>query len=42
MKWSPQILSNLFIDDLDEQGLIFWYEAIKEDIELAKKELKKK
>jgi hypothetical protein len=37
-KWSPSVIDNLYVDSLDYQGLIFWYEDVNEVI----KELKKK
>jgi hypothetical protein len=29
-KWSPFILSELFLDDFDSMGLEFWYNAVVE------------
>jgi hypothetical protein len=28
MKWDPSILKNLYIDDIDVDGLLFWYNVI--------------
>jgi len=28
--WSPKIIDNLYCDDIDHNGLIFWYENLKE------------
>lgn len=37
-KWSPGILGDLFFDDQDYKGLIFWYK----DVEEMNKQLKDK
>jgi len=26
--WSPQVIAGLFLDNLDEFGLIYWYDDI--------------
>ena len=28
--WPPKIIDNLYCDDIDYQGLIYWYENLKE------------
>lgn len=28
--WTPDVIDNLFFDDLDHHGLIFWYDDTKE------------
>ncbi|WBL22961.1 hypothetical protein [Zunongwangia sp. HRR-M8] len=28
--WTPKTVSNMFCDDLDHHGIIYWYELIKE------------
>ncbi len=28
--WGPAVISGLFLDNTDYEGLIFWYEAIIE------------
>lgn len=28
--WSPKIIDELYLDDLDHNGLLFWYNDIKE------------
>jgi len=37
-KWTPSIISNLYVDNIDFEGLFFWYE----DIEKVIKEMKNK
>ncbi|HXP52168.1 MAG TPA: hypothetical protein VN922_19585 [Bacteroidia bacterium] len=32
-KWPPENIGGFFIDDLDEFGIVFWYEDVKEIIE---------
>ena len=38
MKWAPDILGALFIDDRDYEGLQFWYNDIKEQSDKLKKD----
>ncbi len=28
MKWTPEILNKLYLDDFDSSGLFFWYNEI--------------
>jgi len=28
--WSPKIIDNLYCDDIDHHGLIYWFEHLKE------------
>jgi len=37
-KWPPTVIDNLFVDDVDYKGLIFWYN----DVAQVQKEIKKK
>lgn len=37
-KWAPDIIDNLYIDELDYQGLEYWYKDVLEVV----KELKSK
>lgn len=30
LKWSPQIIGDLFCDNKDHNGLYYWFEAIEE------------
>jgi hypothetical protein len=34
--WTPEVIGKLYIDDIDYQGLIFWYEDAKEMNKLTK------
>jgi len=38
MKWAPEILGALFIDDRDYEGILFWYNDIKEQADKIKKD----
>jgi hypothetical protein len=29
-KWSPAIVGDLFLDEIDFEGLVFWYKDTKE------------
>jgi len=35
-KWNPNMLSELYLDDIDSQGLLFWYNEIL--IQITKKD----
>lgn len=41
-KWSPPIVENLYLDDLDYNGLVFWYNDAQTQDEKAKKLLNNK
>lgn len=30
MKYSPSVIAGLFLDNLDYEGLLYWYEVIVE------------
>jgi len=36
-KWSPKALMEMYVDDFDYQGLIFWYNDVKEQNDKLKK-----
>jgi hypothetical protein len=38
--WSPAIVGDFYIDDMDVEGLEFWYNDIIEMHEAIKKEIK--
>lgn len=38
MKWSPDIIGDLFIDNEDYEGLEFWYDDVVKRIEEMKKD----
>jgi len=35
-KWPPQTYGGLFVDNVDEHGLEFWYEDVKELVKESK------
>jgi hypothetical protein len=37
-KWSPDVIGNLYVDEVDYQALIYWYN----DVLVINKELKSK
>jgi hypothetical protein len=36
-KWQPTVIGGLFLDDLDHNGVIFWYDHV---VEVNKKQSK--
>jgi hypothetical protein len=39
-QWPPSIIDQLYIDDLDYHGLLFWYNDAKQQATKAEKSLK--
>jgi len=35
--WSPSQLGDLFFDDIDSNGILYWYDEIKEILKPKKK-----
>ena len=36
-RWTPEIINNLYVDAIDHEGLIFWYnDCVEIDMELQK------
>jgi hypothetical protein len=27
--WTPEVISNLYVDDLDFKGIVYWYEELR-------------
>lgn len=40
--WEPSIIGRLFLDDQDEEGLLYWYEDVVYCIKKIKQEVKEK
>ena len=38
-KWTPEQIGELYLDDFDYLGLVFWYQDCREQDEQAKKEV---
>jgi hypothetical protein len=40
--WSPIFVGDLFVDEVDEQGLVYWYNDVKEIVREMQAKMPKK
>lgn len=40
--WSPEVINNMYTDDYDHQGLLYWYNDCREQDENFKSKIPKK
>ena len=40
--WTPKVVSNLFLDNFDEKGLLFWQKIIEKENKALKAASKRK